>query len=79
VLQEAAGAVAPGSLLLVVDHASVGHGLWAEPDETLAPIELSPDEWLTERLEARERVATRPNGRVVTVTDNVVAVRRLAR
>jgi SAM-dependent methyltransferase len=79
VLQEAAGAVAPGGLLLIVDHASVSPGSWAYPEETLAPIELSPDEWHTERLEAREREATRPNGRVVTLTDNVVAVRRLAR
>jgi hypothetical protein len=78
VLQEAAGAVAPGGLLLIVDHASVGPDSWTDPDETLAPIELSPDEWHTERLEAREREATRPHGQVVTLTDNVVAVRRLA-
>jgi SAM-dependent methyltransferase len=79
VLQEAASAVMPGGVLLIVDHASVGPGLWFEPEETLAPLELSPDEWHTERLEAREREATRPNGRVVTLTDNVVAVRRLTR
>jgi SAM-dependent methyltransferase len=79
VLQEAASAVTPGGLLLIVDHASVGSGLWADPEETLAPLDLSPDEWRTERLEAREREATHPNGRVVPHTDNVVAVRRLAR
>ena len=79
VLQEAAGAVAPGGLLLIVDHASVGPGSWAVPEETLAPLGLGPDMWRTERLEAREREATRPNGRRVTHTDNVVAVRRLAR
>ncbi len=79
VLQEAASAVAPGGLLLIVDHASVGPGLWSEPEETLAPLDLNPDEWHTERLEARERETTHPNGRVVTHTDNVVAVRRLTR
>ena len=79
VLQEAASAVTPGGLLLIVDHASVGPGSWAEPEETLAALELSPDEWHTERLEAREREATGPNGQRATVTDNVIAVRRLAR
>ena len=69
----------PGGLLLIVDHASVGPGSWAEPEETLAPLELSPDEWHPERLKASERQATHPNGRVVPHTDNVVAVRRLAR
>ena len=79
VLQEAASAVMPGGLLLIVDHASVRPGSWADPEETLAPLDLSPDEWHTERLEAREREAIRPNGQRSTVTDNVVALRRLSR
>ena len=79
VLQKAASAVSPGGLLLIVDHASVSPRSWAEPEETLAPLDLSPDEWHTERLEARGRETTGPNGQVVTHTDNVIAVRRLAR
>ncbi len=79
VLQGAASAVAPGGLLLIVDHASVGPGSWADPEETLAALELSPDEWHTERLEAREREATGPNGQRATVIDNVIAVGRRAR
>ena len=79
VLQEAASAVTPGGLLLIVDHASVSPGSWADPRETLAPLGLSPDEWHTERLEAREREATGPDGQRATVTDNVIAVRRHAR
>ena len=79
VLQEAAGAVAPGGLLLVVDHASVRPGSWADPGETLAPLGLTPDEWHTERLEAREREATGPPGKRATHTDNIAAVRRLSR
>jgi SAM-dependent methyltransferase len=86
VLQEAASAVTTGGLLLIVDHASVSPWSSADPDarfstpgETLAPLALSPDEWHTERLEAREHEATGPNGQRATVTDNVIAVRRLAR
>jgi SAM-dependent methyltransferase len=79
VLQAAAGAVAPGGLLLIVDHASVRPGSWAVPRETLAPLDLGPDEWRTEMLEAREREAAGPNGRRSTVTDNVISVRRIGR
>lgn len=77
VLREAAGAVAPGGLLLVVDHALVSHGSWTYPEETLDALGLSTGEWRTEKLEARERTATRPSGRT-TVTDNIIAVKRLA-
>jgi SAM-dependent methyltransferase len=79
VLQEAARAVRPGGLLLIVDHASVGPRSWTGPEQTLAPLDLSPVEWHTERLEAREREATGPNVHRATVTDSVIAVRRLAR
>ncbi|HET7480070.1 MAG TPA: class I SAM-dependent methyltransferase [Rubrobacteraceae bacterium] len=77
VLRAAASAVTPGGLLLIVDHASVSPRSWAAPEETLALLDLSSDEWHTEKLEAREREATRPSGQRITVTDNIIAVRRL--
>jgi SAM-dependent methyltransferase len=77
VLQQAASVVTLGGLLLIVDHASVSPGSWADPEETLAPLGLSPDEWHTERLEACEGETTDSKGQKATGTDNVIAVRRL--
>ena len=85
VLKAAAQAVAPGGVLLVVDHASVAPWSWNRdphtrfptPDETLSTLDLTPGQWRTERLDAPERLASGPNGETATVTDNVIAVRRL--
>jgi SAM-dependent methyltransferase len=80
VLRSGAEAVAPGGLLLVVGHA------WTNPrtrlpaaKEVLAGLELDPGRWSTERVGSYEREATGRDGQAVTHTDNVVAVRRLAR
>jgi SAM-dependent methyltransferase len=85
VLRKAAYAVAPGGLLLVVTHASAPHWSWADPntrfptpEEALANLELGPQQWRIERLGAPERLATCQNGESATVTDNVIALRRLA-
>lgn len=84
VLRTAADSVAPGGLLLIVDHASVPPWSWAHPDsrfptpaELLASLELAGGQWHPERVEAPEREATGPGGQIATVRDNVVAVRRL--
>lgn len=88
VLRVAADAVSPGGLLLIVGHGSVRP--WAcnhdhsnphfpAPEETLASLDLSPSCWRTELLGSPERQALGPNGESSTVTDNIVAVRRLAR
>ncbi|MCA1598028.1 MAG: methyltransferase domain-containing protein [Chloroflexi bacterium] len=84
VLQAAAGAVAPGGLLLVVAHASVPPWSWADPDtrfptpeEALAALHLRPRQWRIDRLGAPERQATGPNGESATVADTIIAVRRL--
>lgn len=84
VLRAAAEAVAVGGLLLIVDHASVPPWSWADPDtrfptpeQFLASLQLS-GRWRNERLAAPSRRATGPGGQSATVTDNVIAVRRVA-
>lgn len=83
VLGQAAAAVRPHGLLLIVDHASVAPWSWNQdpgtfptPRETLATLELDPADWLEYRVEAADREATGPHGQVATVTDNVIALRR---
>jgi SAM-dependent methyltransferase len=82
VLRRAAAAVAPGGLLLVVEHGSTAPWSWSQdavfptPEESLAELELDPAEWRTERLGAPQRVATGPNGQTATVNDIVIALRR---
>ncbi len=83
-LRSAAAAVAVGGLLLVVDHASVPPWSWADPDtrfptpeQALASLRLPETHWHVERLDAPTRFATGPGGVRATVTDNVLAVRRL--
>jgi len=85
VLARAAGAVAPGGMLLVVDHASVPPWSWADPDsvfptarQTLGGIGLDLDVWEVAVAEARDRQATGPGDQHATVTDTVLALLRRA-
>ncbi|MER5815715.1 methyltransferase domain-containing protein [Streptomyces californicus] len=84
VLRRAAAAVAPGGLLVLVEHASLAPWSWRDghedvrfptPDEVRRSLWLD-DGWRTERCDAPERTATGPGGETATVTDNVIAVRR---
>ncbi|WP_306339979.1 cyclopropane-fatty-acyl-phospholipid synthase family protein [Streptomyces sp. AS13] len=84
VLRRAAAAVAPGGLLVLVEHASLAPWSWRDghedvrfptPDEVRTSLRLD-DGWRTERCDAPERTATGPGGETATVTDNVIAVRR---
>ena len=84
VLRAAAHLLAPGGLLLVVDHGSVAPWSWHQdhdahfptPAEKFAELALDPAGWRAERLDAPRREATGPEGQTATVTDHVLAVRR---
>lgn len=86
VLRRAAHALTPGGILLIVDHGSVPplgpehrcrHPL-PSPEDIYDELALDTARWTPQRLATPQRVATGPGGQTATVTDTVVAVRRLA-
>ncbi|MFD4901164.1 SAM-dependent methyltransferase [Streptomyces sp. NPDC058411] len=85
ILRRAAGAVAPGGVLLVVGHA--GFPSWEHDhpdmelpttDEVLASLELPEGEWEVLLSEEHERIQNDPDGNPTTRTDNALKVRRAA-
>jgi len=84
ILRNAARAVAPGGLLVIVDHAAappfakkIPHDHpFPDPEEVLAELELPADEWDRVRVEAVDRDATDPDGQPFTWQDNVMVLRR---
>lgn len=86
VLRAAADAVAPGGLLLIVEHAAAppwtnlahagAHIRFPTVDETCAALRLTPQRWQVERLATASRQATAPDGQTGTAVDNVLAIRR---
>ncbi len=84
VFRRAAMTLAPGGVLLIVDHASVAPWSWDQslgqsfptPEETYHTIALDPKVWRLEILERRDRLAKGPEDATATVTDNVILVRR---
>ncbi|MEF9913538.1 class I SAM-dependent methyltransferase [Streptomyces sp. P5-A9] len=85
ILRRAAGAVAPGGVLLVVGHA--GFPSWEHDhpdmelpttDEVLASLELPEGEWEVLLSEEHERIQNDPDGNPTTRTDNALKVRRTA-
>ncbi len=85
ILRTAAGAVAPGGILLIVGHA--GWPSWKEnphpdvrfptPEEVVAELELPQGQWEVLLCEEYERVQPMPDGRPGVRADNTVKVRRL--
>lgn len=84
ILRQAASAVAPGGVLLVVGHA--GFPSWEHDhpemelpttDEVLASLELPEGEWEVLLSEEHERIQNDPEGNPTTRTDNALKLRRL--
>jgi SAM-dependent methyltransferase len=85
VLRNAASAVVPGGLLVIVDHAApppfakkVPHDHpFPSAEEVLAELDLPAAEWARERVEVVERDGTDPDGNPFTWRDNLMVLRRL--
>jgi SAM-dependent methyltransferase len=84
ILRNAARAVAPGGLLVIVDHAApppfskkVPHDHpFPTPEEVLAELALPAEEWDRVRVEVVDREGTDPDGRPFTWRDNLMVLRR---
>jgi SAM-dependent methyltransferase len=84
ILRRAAGAVEPGGVLLIVDHA--GPPPWASKldhhhefpsaEEVIDSLNLDAGEWERVRVESVERQASGPDGQTVTWLDNVIVLCR---
>ncbi|MFD5643279.1 SAM-dependent methyltransferase, partial [Streptomyces anulatus] len=87
VLRRAAEAVAPGGLLVLVEHASLAPWSWRDghedvrfpaPDDVLASLRLGVG-WRTELCHAPRRTATGPGGETATRAAKLNAVGGAAR
>ena len=84
IFASSARAVAPGGLLVVVDHGAAPP--WAEHvrdhvfpsvDQVLATIDLGDGHWERVRADTVERDAVGPDGQAGVLVDNVIVLRRL--
>lgn len=82
-LRRAADAVAPGGILLIVDHAAAPP--WVEdpeahhfgaPEDVLAALDLADADWERLRADTTDRAGFSRDGDPVTLSDNVIVLRR---
>jgi SAM-dependent methyltransferase len=86
ILRKAANAIAPGGVLVIVDHAApppfskkVPHDHpFPTPEEVLAELDLPAEVWERERVEVVDRAGIDPDGQPFTWRDNVMVLRRRA-
>jgi SAM-dependent methyltransferase len=83
-MRRAAAAVAPGGILLIVDHSAAPP--WAQrmrdrefpsAQAVVEGMNLDPSQWERMRTESVQREAESPDGQPVTLTDNVIVLRRV--
>lgn len=85
ILRTAAEALAPGGVLLVVDHGAAPP--WARdlPEDVRFPsaqevvdeLDLDESRWRAERIESAEREAVGPGGETGMLLDNIILIRRV--
>lgn len=86
ILRRAANAIAPGGVLIIVDHAApppfskkVPHDHpFPSPEEVLAELDLPAAKWERERVDVVDRAGIDPDGQPFTWRDNVMVLRRRA-
>ena len=85
ILRRAAGTLAPGGTLLIVDHAAappwasrLHHHDFPAAQAVVEGLDLDESEWDRIRVERSERAARGPDGEEVTLVDNVIVLRRSA-
>lgn len=84
ILRRAAGTVAPGGVLAIVDHGAAPPWAgkhhhdhhFAPAEEVLAGLALSPQGWERLRVGPSQRSATGPDGAEATLVDNLIVLRR---
>jgi len=83
VMRRAAAAVAPGGVLLVVDHGAappwaprLHHHEFPSAEEVVDAMALDPGQWERVRVDSAERQAQRPDGQAGTLLDNIIVLRR---
>lgn len=87
ILRKAAGALVPGGLLVICDHAAPPP--WAEhiphdhpfpsAEDVLAELNLPAADWDRVRVETVDRPTVDPNGNPATIQDNLMVLRRKVR
>jgi SAM-dependent methyltransferase len=83
-LRRAAGAVAKGGTMLIVDHGAAPpwaskldhHHEFPSAEQVVSLLNLDDAEWDRVRVEAVERDAVGPEGQHAVLTDNVMVLRR---
>lgn len=85
ILRAAAASVAPGGSVLIVDHAAappwatkMAHREFPSAEAVVSGLNLDPVQWERVRVGSVDRAARGPEGDEVTLTDNVIWLRRAA-